>query len=157
MSRDLGHEGVARRTVLGIGWGALVATVAGTIGAMARFMLPNVLFEPLAAFKIGKPDDYASGSVTFVPDRQIFVIRGPDGAFRTLTATCPHLRCVVRWVAEQHVYECPCHGSRFSEGGRVLDGPAPSPLEWYEVTLATDGRLYVNTLVQVRPDYQLKV
>ncbi len=72
-----------------------------------------------------------------------------------LAATCPHLRCVVRWVDAERAYECPWHGSRFNESGRVVAGPAPRPLDWYEITLATDGRLYVNTLGRVRPDYQL--
>ncbi len=151
------RDSLARRTVLAMGWGALAANFGGMLAATVRFFLPNVLFEPPAAFKIGKPDDYAPGSVTFVEERKIFVIRSADGTFQALTATCPHLRCLVRWDAEQHAYECPCHGSRFTERGKVVAGPAPSPLEWYEVTLATDGRLYVNTLVQVRPDYHLNV
>lgn len=157
MPRETVRPSLGRRAFLGAGWSALAATIAGALGATVRFLLPNVLFEPAAAFKIGKPDDYAPGSVTFVPERKIFVIRAPDGAFRALTATCPHLRCVVRWVDAERAYECPCHGSRFNESGRVVAGPAPRPLDWYEITLATDGRLFVNTLVRVRPDYQLNV
>lgn len=153
----LDREPLARRAFLGIGWGALLSVLAGMIGATLRFLLPNVLFEPPAAFKIGKPDDYAPGSVTFVPDRKIFVVRSADGAFQVLTSTCPHLRCVVRWDAERKGYECPCHGSRFTDRGRVIAGPAPGPLEWYEVTLAVDGRLWINTSMQVRPDYRLTV
>lgn len=151
------HETPGRRMFLGIGWSAIGATIAGMLGATVRFLLPNVLFEPPAAFKLGKPDDYPPGSVTFVPERKLFVIRSVDGAFRALTATCPHLRCVVRWVEQERAYVCPCHGSRFNERGRVIAGPAPRSLDWYEITLATDGRLYVNTLVRVRPDYQLNV
>lgn len=157
MPRDPNGASLARRTLLGVGWGAMLATMTGSFGAMVRLLLPNVLFEPPAAFKIGKPADYAPASVTFIPDRKIFVIRGADGAFRSLAATCPHLRCVVGWVADRREYECPCHGSRFTETGKIVAGPAPGPLDWYEVTLATDGRLYVNTLVQVHPDYRLTV
>ncbi|MBI2834031.1 MAG: Rieske 2Fe-2S domain-containing protein [Acidobacteria bacterium] len=157
MPREGEGKSLARRTFLGIGWGAVVASILGMLAATVRFLVPNVLFEPAASFKIGKPNDYAPGSVTFIPERKIFVIRALDGSFQTLTATCPHLRCVVRWIAEERVYECPCHGSRFTDRGKVTAGPAPGPLEWYEVTLATDGRLYVNTLVQVRADYRLTV
>lgn len=157
MPHDLEHDSIARRTLLGLGWSALALTATGTFAATIRFLLPNVLFEPPAAFKIGKPDDYAPGSVTFVAERKIFVIRGDDGAFRALTATCPHLRCVVRWAADRSVYECPCHGSEFSPRGKVVAGPSPTSLEWYELTLAPDGRLYVNTLVRVQPDYRLNV
>lgn len=155
--RPESDDGIGRRTFLGIGWTAVAANLMGVSGAVLRFLLPNVLFEPPAAFKLGKPADYAPESVTFVPERKIFVIRLQDGAFKVVTATCPHLRCVVRWAPDRRRYECPCHGSRFSERGKVAAGPAPSPLEWFEVTLATDGRLYVNTRVQVNPDYRLVI
>jgi cytochrome b6-f complex iron-sulfur subunit len=155
MSPDRAGAGLGRRTVLGVGWAAFAATIGGMLGATVRFLVPNVLFEPPTAFKIGRPDDYALGSVTLVPDWKIFIIRDAEGRFQVLTATCPHLRCIVRWVADDLQYECPCHGSRFTERGRIVAGPSPGPLEWYEVTLATDGHLYVNTLAQVPADYRL--
>ena len=37
---------------------------------------------------------------------------------------CPHLGCALRWNAAEHSWDCPCHGSRFSEAGELLDGPA---------------------------------
>ncbi len=37
---------------------------------------------------------------------------------------CPHLGCALIWNKEEHSWDCPCHGSRFSEQGDVLDNPA---------------------------------
>lgn len=37
---------------------------------------------------------------------------------------CPHLQGVVRWNDAERSWDCPLHGSRFSEDGDVLDGPA---------------------------------
>jgi len=37
---------------------------------------------------------------------------------------CPHLGCALKWNAVEHSWDCPCHGSRFSEDGRLLDNPA---------------------------------
>lgn len=37
---------------------------------------------------------------------------------------CPHLGCVIKWNPAEHSWDCPCHGSRFDEGGKLLDGPA---------------------------------
>ncbi|MDE6874077.1 MAG: FAD-dependent oxidoreductase [Lachnospiraceae bacterium] len=37
---------------------------------------------------------------------------------------CPHLGCVLKWNKAEHSWDCPCHGSRFSGDGRLLDGPA---------------------------------
>ena len=37
---------------------------------------------------------------------------------------CPHLGCALRWNPKEHSWDCPCHGSRFSEEGKLLDTPA---------------------------------
>lgn len=37
---------------------------------------------------------------------------------------CSHLGCRLKWNNTEHTWDCPCHGSRFSEGGELLDNPA---------------------------------
>lgn len=37
---------------------------------------------------------------------------------------CPHLGCALKWNEVEHTWDCPCHGSRFSENGGVIDNPA---------------------------------
>lgn len=37
---------------------------------------------------------------------------------------CSHLGCALRWNAAEHSWDCPCHGSRFDEHGRLLNNPA---------------------------------
>jgi glycine/D-amino acid oxidase-like deaminating enzyme/nitrite reductase/ring-hydroxylating ferredoxin subunit len=56
--------------------------------------------------------------------KKVAVYRDPAGAVSTYTAECPHLGCVVAWNATEHTWDCPCHGSRFSPDGRVINGPA---------------------------------
>lgn len=41
---------------------------------------------------------------------------------------CPHLGCALKWNAAEHSWDCPCHGSRFSKEGKVLDNPANGDL-----------------------------
>ena len=43
---------------------------------------------------------------------------------------CPHLGCALKWNAWEHTWDCPCHGSRFSEKGEVLDNPANGDLRF---------------------------
>lgn len=37
---------------------------------------------------------------------------------------CPHLGCRLTWNSAEHSWDCPCHGSRFSEDGELLNDPA---------------------------------
>lgn len=42
---------------------------------------------------------------------------------------CPHLGCALKWNPREHSWDCPCHGSRFDEDGKLLDTPAIRDLE----------------------------
>ena len=45
------------------------------------------------------------------------------------TPRCPHLGCALKWNAQEHSWDCSCHGSRFSEQGRLLNNPATNDLQ----------------------------
>lgn len=45
------------------------------------------------------------------------------------TKRCPHLGCALKWNPQEHSWDCPCHGSRFSEDGTLLDNPATGDLK----------------------------
>ncbi len=36
---------------------------------------------------------------------------------------------LLKWNSVEHSWDCPCHGSRFSEKGEILDNPANKNLE----------------------------
>lgn len=40
------------------------------------------------------------------------------------TKRCPHLGCALRWNKAEHSWDCPCHGSRFTTDGALIDNPA---------------------------------
>lgn len=42
---------------------------------------------------------------------------------------CPHLGCALRWNKAEHSWDCPCHGSRFDEAGKLLNNPAADDLK----------------------------
>ena len=117
-----------------------------------RFLVPNVLFEPSQIFKAGKPEDYPDGSVTFLEDERVFLVR-QGNTYRCLSAVCTHLGCTVNRA--DHGYHCPCHGSVFDDQGNVKSGPAPRALAWFQVTLSKDNRLLVDKNRTVSADKYL--
>jgi glycine/D-amino acid oxidase-like deaminating enzyme/nitrite reductase/ring-hydroxylating ferredoxin subunit len=52
------------------------------------------------------------------------VYRDESGASHSLSARCTHLGCIVGFNAAERTWDCPCHGSRFSIDGEVIEGPA---------------------------------
>jgi len=54
-----------------------------------------------------------------------------ESTWTPLTPTaprCPHLGCALKWNKQEHSWDCPCHGSRFSEDGTLIDNPATGDL-----------------------------
>ena len=45
------------------------------------------------------------------------------------TKRCPHLGCALKWNPIGHTWDCPCHGSRFTEDGKLTDNPATGNLK----------------------------
>ena len=67
----------------------------------------------------------------FSPSRSMMkpqlAINTAESIINLLTPTrkrCPHLGCALKYNAAEHSWDCPCHGSRFSENGKLLENPA---------------------------------
>lgn len=56
---------------------------------------------------------------------------------------CTHLGCAFRYDAAHKNFLCPCHVSEFSLDGKVLSGPAPRPLDRYDIKLE-NGRVLLG-------------
>lgn len=77
------------------------------------------------------PDSLApgEGAVMKVHGSNAALYRDEAGGMQALSAACTHMGCILHWNAVERSWDCPCHGSRFDVCGRVIEGPALSPLK----------------------------
>jgi cytochrome b6-f complex iron-sulfur subunit len=141
------------KMALPVGWVAFSAACASSLVATARFLFPNVLFEPPQAFKAGFPAEYNVGEVdTRWKDAfSVWIVREADG-FYALISVCTHLGCSPNWLAAENKFKCPCHGSGFYRTGVNFEGPAPRPLERARIVLADDGQILVDKSVKFQQE-----
>jgi Rieske Fe-S protein len=71
---------------------------------------------------------------------KVAVYKDEQGSLREYSAICPHLGCVVHWNHVEKSWDCPCHGSRFSRFGEVLNGPAITDLKALSAPATTTGK-----------------
>ncbi|MFQ9681636.1 MAG: FAD-dependent oxidoreductase [Ruthenibacterium lactatiformans] len=98
----------------------------GMTSAMAAAMLLTDMVQ-------GKrPDD----APVFSPSRSMLrpqlALNALEAAASLLTPTaprCPHMGCALKWNAQEHSWDCPCHGSRFTQEGGLIENPAMRDLE----------------------------
>jgi len=147
--------GVTRRTMLSwlSGFGLFGSLI---IAALANFIFikPRATYGQPNRFSIGKPEEFPSGARISLDTRRVCIVRDGDKV-AAISTTCTHLGCIVG-VSETG-FACPCHGSRFDQDGNVTGGPAPRPLQWYQVSLAPNGELEVDKDNEIEVGTYLKV
>jgi Rieske Fe-S protein len=79
-----------------------------------------------------------SDDQTYLKLFRVVVYKDSKG-FRALKTVCTHQSCALR--VQPQGFTCPCHGSRFSQTGEVLTGPARKPLSWHKLSVSKSGQL----------------
>ncbi|WP_427131984.1 FAD-dependent oxidoreductase [Pseudarthrobacter sp. S9] len=64
------------------------------------------------------------GTVVEIDGEKTAVYADPAGQLHAVSAICTHLGCTIEFNADDVTWDCPCHGSRFSTDGAVIQGPA---------------------------------
>lgn len=96
---------------------------------MTGSMVASILLRDMI---LGKSSPYEE---LFSPSRSILhpqlAINSTETLLNFLRPTrprCPHLGCALHWNAAERSWDCSCHGSRFSEGGKLINDPAQRDL-----------------------------
>jgi Rieske Fe-S protein len=146
-------DATTRRAFLGWWLGTLLtATVVTVVAPLAVYLFPPrnpnqvkekirvALDRPLSDLKEGTVSRFdapvgtaflmADGGENNSPGDPTFAgfVTRDRGRLRAFAITCPHLGCAYAFDDGKQHFVCPCHGSEFALDGRVLHGPATSPL-----------------------------
>ena len=69
---------------------------------------------------------------------KIVVTQPVAGDYKGFSAVCTHTGCTLNEIADGTI-NCPCHGSKFSLDGAVVNGPASRPLDTVAVRVQGDS------------------
>lgn len=86
----------------------------------------------------------SEGKVIKAEGQRAGAYRDNQGTLHVVNTTCTHMGCELMWNSAEKSWDCPCHGSRFSYEGDIVEGPAVSPL---------DKSNDVNTIEKVVKEY----
>lgn len=85
--------------------------------------------------KLDRPDkeikdiQHNEGAVITIKGKRAGAYKDNSGELFVVDTTCTHMGCEVNWNSGDKTWDCPCHGSRFSHEGEVMEGPAEEPLK----------------------------
>lgn len=144
----------SRRSLLNRIWAVLgLVVLAEFVWLVVSFLRPR---EPGTeqgdygtVISAGAAEGFALNTVTAFPRGQFYLARLEDGGFLAISRKCTHLGCTVPWVADDHRFACPCHGSTFDITGSVVQAPAPRALDLFPVTIE-------NNVVRVNTGKRIK-
>lgn len=104
--------------------------------SLKRFFMENMdVAKHLIKGKLEMPDSNTNdlsndqGAVVTINGERKGAYKDTKGQLHLVDTTCTHVGCEVNWNASERTWDCPCHGSRFSYTGEVIEGPAEKPLQ----------------------------
>lgn len=140
---------------------ALGALIAGGLGvpALVYLLKPAKTVPPggyvdavdLSQLKVKVPEEVSfqrirkDGWKLITEKATAWVVKLSDNEVVAYSPMCTHLGCAYHFEASKGEFICPCHTTNFAIDGRVLNGPAPRPLDRYPVKVQ-GSRLLIGTI-----------
>lgn len=105
------------------------------LASIKTFLVQNAdVAKELVSGKMAKlPEDVdikpGDAQVLEVEGQKMGVFRDDEDNLHWVDTTCTHLGCELKWNDAERTWDCPCHGSRFTYDGDVVEGPAFNRLQ----------------------------
>jgi glycine/D-amino acid oxidase-like deaminating enzyme/nitrite reductase/ring-hydroxylating ferredoxin subunit len=104
------------------GFSSFVSHNVDVVKQFASKMFSGEQLHQLAELATGE------GKIVEFEDEKIAIYKDEQGKVHALSPTCPHAGCEVKWNNAELTWDCPCHGSRFSYDGKVMNCPTTKEL-----------------------------
>jgi cytochrome b6-f complex iron-sulfur subunit len=137
---------VNRRDFLMVASLASLASLFGQAGmALFNFFKPRSRPGSFGTrVNAGQVEEFKPGTVSHISKGRFYITRLEDGGFLALWQRCTHLGCTVPWRGEEGQFHCPCHSSVFTPLGEVVSGPAPRPMDLFQIEIV-EAAIVVDT------------
>ncbi len=125
--------------VLAVGlsaWSSLSSRPGSSSGNTTQTSnLPSGAVGNVNQLQVGVPVyfDYPSAGYTNL------LLKKASGSVIALSALCTHVCCQCQFDSSAQEIACPCHGSLFDLNGKVLRGPASTPLPSIQLSIDSSG------------------
>jgi Rieske Fe-S protein len=134
---------LTRRTFVGLAGALSLAALPGcTVYEQTSAARGAPAAPPSTGTPVAKSADIPVGSGRIFAAANVVISQPTQGRFQAVSATCTHAGCQVSRV-DTGTISCLCHGSQFALDGKVLHGPATSPLPTVPIRV-TGGEITVG-------------
>ena len=114
------------------------------LGGLFRFFSFQPDPGPPTEFDLGPKYEFPRGHQVIRLDIPAAIQHTGEGII-AISLVCTHLGCTVEGNEDGEGFTCPCHGSRYSKSGVVLEGPATKKLARYRIEEQEDNMLRLYT------------
>ena len=107
----------------------LVATGFNKWGMTSSMVAADVLSDMVLGEKNIYEELFSPSRSIISPQLTVNLYESSIGLLTPSTKRCPHLGCALKWNSAEHTWDCPCHGSRFTKEGKLIENPATDDLK----------------------------
>lgn len=108
------------------------------VGGMIRFFSHESDNGPPSSFDLGPLTELPADPMLIFQEIPAVLFQR-EGSYQAFSLSCTHLGCTLE--EDGNGFSCPCHGSEFSNYGKVLKGPALDSLQKLRIEIDEKGNL----------------
>lgn len=101
-----------------------VATGFNKWGMTSSMVAATLLTDMIMGQKSSYEDVFSPSRRILHPQLAVNAAESIAGLITPTAPRCPHMGCALKYNRQEHSWDCPCHGSRFTEEGELIDNPA---------------------------------